>query len=190
MAYKLNQKIKTHIADMATRNKHKAAFDKAFVAFKEDAYQQLYKKYQNELFEGVSPVVLETCDKTDRIDLCSDRIDVSAISTAMQLHSDKLEQFGIGRYVYGKSYAFYANDLSDKTALKKLMTTVRLIIQFRSDLLSAMAHFKSGEKMVSALPWTDKFYPEEDKTPTCNIVPVSVIEKANSLMGIKANPSN
>lgn len=184
MAYKLNQKIKNHIADMATRNKHKAAFDKVFAAFKEDAYQQLYKKYQNELFEGVDPIVLKACDKTDQIDLYNDRIDVSAISTAMQLRSGELARFGIDHHVYGKSYACYASDLSDKAALKKLMATVKTITQFRSDLLSAMAHFKSGEKMVSALPWTDKFYPEEDKTPTCNIVPVSVIEKANSLMGI------
>ncbi|WP_227719616.1 hypothetical protein [Yersinia proxima] len=184
MAYKLNQKIKNHIADMATRNKHKATFDKAFAAFKEDAYQQLYKKYQNELFEGLDPIVLKACDKADQIDLCSDRIDVSAISTAMQLHSDKLEKFGIGRNVYGGRYAFSAIDLSDKAALKKLMAIVKTITQFRSDLLTAMTHFKSGEKMVAALPWTDKFYPEEDKTPTCNIVPVSVIEKANSLMGV------
>lgn len=106
------------------------------------------------------------------------------ISTAMQLRSGELARFGIDHHVYGKSYACYASDLSDKAALKKLMATVKTITQFRSDLLSAMAHFKSGEKMVAALPWTDKFYPEEDKTPTCNIVPVSVIEKANSLMGI------
>lgn len=185
MAYKLNQKIKTHIADMATRNKHKATFDKAFSAFKEDAYQQLYKKYQNEFFEGVDPIVLKACDKTDQIDLYNDQIDVSAISTAIQTRSDKLSRFSIGHHVYGKSYACCSSDLSDKTALKKLMSTVKTITQFRSDLLSAMAHFKSGEKMIAALPWTDKFYPEEDKTPTCNIVPVSVIEKANSLMGIR-----
>lgn len=184
MAYKLNQKIKNHIADMATRQKHKAAFDKVFAAFKEDAYQQFYKKYQNGLFEGVNQIVLEACNKTDLINLSNDSIDVEDISTAIQVNTKKLRIFSIDHYVYGQSYALYARDLSDKTALKKLMATVRTITQFKSDLLSAMAHFKSGEKMVAALPWTDKFYPEEDKTPTCNIVPVSVIEKANSLMGI------
>lgn len=184
MAYKLNKKTKTHIADMATREKYKSLFDKKMASFVTDLTKQAYSHYQNELFEGVNPVVLKACSCTNSFDLYSDRIDIESISAALQYGSEKIEKLTLDRGIYGAGYRVFPGAIDDKHLYRDLLAFIKEVASFHSALMEAMQPFKSAEKMLKALPWAEKYYPEEDKTPTCNIVPISIIEKANELMGV------
>lgn len=184
MAYKLSKKTKVHIATMATRRKYKVLFDNRINALIASCTEQLYAKYQNDLFQGVDPVVLKACYKSDVLDLYSDDIDITNINPAMQFGSDKVKILKLQKPIYGATSRLYLHSIEDKTAYRDLLTFVKEVNGFYAALMDAMQPFKSAEKMLKALPWAEQFYPDEDKTPVCNVVPVSLIEKANELMGV------
>lgn len=79
-----------------------------------------------------------------------------------------------------RGIASFPEELSeDFKALQKFLKEASAA---RQTLLDAMAHYKSSKKMFTELPWSEDFYPEQEKKPACNIVPVSTIAVANELM--------
>jgi len=186
MSYKLSNKTKKHIADMATRQKYQATFNTALETFKRAILKELQIKNQSELFADLHPVVLAACNYQTTITLSSDKIDISSIRDAVSYRNDYIEILTLSARVYGESrYGSIYPDDTWSPHLKELRNVIDEIAHFRSTLSEALYPFRSGEKLIKALPWAEHFYPDADKTPTVNIVPVSLIEKANELMGVK-----
>lgn len=185
MAYRLTKQTKSHIADRAVREKYKAAFDQKMKAFIADVTQQAYTIFQNEHFEGVHPVVLNACSSTTAFQLYNDSINIKPIYVALQHDREEIDHLQLDRRIYGGGHRIYGHEIKNKTLYRDLVVFIKEVLAFHAALMDAMQPFKSADKMLKALPWAEEFYPDHDKTPACNIVPVSLIEKANELMGVK-----
>lgn len=94
-----------------------------------------------------------------------------------------IKHFTATKYYYEKDYRTVLQ--KDNEVFKDLILLVKEIQSFEETIMQAMGGFKSASKMFAELPWTEDLYPQSEKKPICNIVPVSTIAKANDLMGVK-----
>lgn len=194
MALKLNKTIKTHIADMAIRKKFKAEFDAKMAALSDEAYNVLYAKYHNEDFEVLperAKVLIREARIVDmrngfKMDYNANRVYGHAgygLDIAFQTNHD-IGEIKLTKPVYAPSHYGRASSLEElDPSLNKLREFLKTVSEARDTLINAMTHYKSTDKMFKELPWSEEFYPEAEKKPTCNIVPVSTIAAANDIMG-------
>lgn len=107
------------------------------------------------------------------------------LATAFQVRND-FSRFDLPKEVYASRDYRGDTSLPDscEPLLSGLTTFLKEASAARQTLLDAMAHYKSCKKMFAELPWTEEFYPESEKKPACNVVPVSTIAAANELMGL------
>lgn len=190
---KLNKKIKTHIVDMAIRDKYKAKFDALMQAMRDKAYSGLYDEYHNEDFELLPERSRKYVGKTTYVDVPTIRVGNYlrhgvergyGLDVALQTRNT-IEYIELGQPVYGTEHKFYnASDLF-RDEYHDLVTFLKEASKARETLVNAMTHYRSCKKMFAELPWTEEYYPEHEKTPTVNLVPVSTIAAANGLMGVK-----
>ena len=186
MKLTLNKTIKTHIADMAIRKKHKAEFERLMQCLKDKAHTELYKKYHNADFDALP-------DRAKNLVQSSRTVDIPAIymggkgsfdlQIALQTR-ERIHHLELDVRILGESYHFHNALELFNSEYKSLRLFLKQASSDRDTLLEAMAHYRSAEKMFKELPWTEDFYPEEHKKPKCNIVPVSTIAAANKLMKI------
>ncbi|QZI93269.1 hypothetical protein SIPHO075v1_p0046 [Vibrio phage PS65A.1] len=189
---KINKQIKTHIADMAIRKKYKAEFTELMQAMKDKAYSELYNKYHNEDFDLLPERALNLVQRCGTVDISTIQMEHKvqygrdigyglhvAFDTYSSIQSITLDKqvLGCGHKIYNASELF-----SDEYAA--LTSFLKEASKARQTLLDAMAHYKSCKKMFAELPWTETYYPESEKKPVTNIVPVSTIAAANELMGL------
>ena len=187
---KINKQIKTHIADMAIRKKYKAEFTVLMRAMKDKAHSELYNEYHNEDFDLLPKRALNLVQRCGVVDISTLQMEHRvqygrdtgyglhvAFETRSSIQSITLDKeiLGCGHKIYNASELF-----SDEYAA--LTAFLKEASQARQTLLDAMAHYKSCKKMFAELPWTETYYPEAEKKPVVNIVPVSTITAANELM--------
>lgn len=194
---KLNKQIKTHIADMAIRKKYKAEFDKKLENLSTVGLDIVYKANHNEDFD-VLPERAKALIRTVKGIELKNNINMGSykprrhyeesgylLDTAFQTYS-QIERIEFGKKIYGESnyrgYAYQTEGFEEH--LKDLHAFLKEASKARQTLLDAMAHYKSCKKMFAELPWTETYYPESEKKPVANIVPVSTIAAANELMGL------
>lgn len=182
MAYKLNKSTKTHIAMRAVREKYFEKFHKAIVDFAEHAYNQFYVKYNNKLFENLPTEVLNVCKFNEIVYIPC--ISLENINVALEHRLNYIRTIELPNRIFTSNYDLSSSDLENKDKLNDLVNLIKEIKDFNNTLMSAMYSFKSGEKLIAALPWAEAYYPECDKTPTCNIIPSGDIEQANKLMAL------
>ncbi|AUR97099.1 hypothetical protein NVP1237B_40 [Vibrio phage 1.237.B._10N.261.52.C5] len=197
---KINKQIKTHIADMAIRKKYKAEFEKKLAALSVMGFDIVYDLNHNEDFD-VLPDRAKALIQTVQGIALKDDIRMGSykpsryyeergylLDTAFQTR-DTIERVGFDKKVYSASN--YRGDAHQPEAfdapLKELHAFLKEASQARQTLIDAMAHYKSCKKMFAELPWTETYYPEAEKKPVTNIVPVSTIAAANELMGAVTN---
>ena len=190
---KLNKKIKTHIVEMAIRSKYKEQFDVLMQAVKDKAFEVAYVKYHNDDFKVLSERALALvqtsyCININRIQMGSNkRCGIErgyCLSVALQTR-DWISSISLDKSIYGAQSTIYNIEDCVEVELKALHTFLKETAKARETLEDAMSHYKSVKVMFKELPWTEEFYPEAEKKPVCNIVPVSTIAAANDLMGIK-----
>lgn len=191
MALKLNKQIKTHIADMAIRKKYKSEFDRLLKSVTDKAYTELYAKYHNEDYDALPQRALSAVRKTKTVSIPTIIMEMEkprfgaergyglnvAFDTCRRIRSLSMD-----KVVYGQDYEFRNALELFETEFKSLTSFLKEASKTRQTLLDAMAHYKSCNKMFNELPWTEAHYPESEKKPACNIVPLSTIEEANKLM--------
>lgn len=197
MNLRLNNKIKTHIADMAIRNKFKAEFDAKLANLCKVAEEELRKQYHNEDFDVLPERAKALVPSTKCVFLGRNHIQMNReikygvdrgyglnVAFDTRLSIDFIE---LSKSVYARTSHSGNASLPDaaEPALKELISFLKECSKARDTLISAMAHYRTVKKMFAELPWTEQFYPEQEKKPTCNIVPVSTIAAANDIMGIK-----
>ncbi|WGH28537.1 hypothetical protein 13VV501A_gene0041 [Vibrio phage 13VV501A] len=189
---KLNKQIKTHIADMAIRKKFKPEFTLLMQALKDAAYKGLYDKYYNEDFDLLperSRALVQNSALVSIDTLKMERTEYRGRETGYGLNVafDTYRELGditLDKRILGVRHRIYnATDLF-KEEYKALVALLKEASEARDTLLAAMAHYKNADKMFKELPWTEEFYPEQDKKPKCNVVPVSTIAAANEIMGL------
>lgn len=193
MTLKLNKQIKTHIADMAIRKKYKAKFTELLKAVTDKAYSELYDKYHNEDFDVLPARAFGALRKTKEVDIPS----LLMSSETHKFRTDRgyglnvafdtyrrIDSLTMAKVVIGTEYKFHNALELFEVEFKALTTFLKEASAARQTLLDAMAHYKSCKKMFAELPWTEEFYPESEKKPACNVVPVSTIAAANELMGL------
>ncbi|AUR87790.1 hypothetical protein NVP1104O_40 [Vibrio phage 1.104.O._10N.286.49.A12] len=188
---KINKQIKTHIADMAIRKKYKAEFTRLLKAVTDTAYDELYAKYHNEDYDVLPQRALSAVEKTKEIDVPALIMDLEkprfgsergyGLNVAFDTRR-RIDSLSMEKAVYGTRYKFHNSFELYEKEFKALTTFLKEASQARQTLLDAMAHYKSCKKMFAELPWTETYYPEVEKKPVVNIVPVSTIAAANELM--------
>lgn len=189
---KLNKQIKTHIADMAIRKKFKAEFDTLMQAVKDAAYKGLYEKYHNADFEVLPERAKKIISRVRTVDWPT--LDMESyvyngkergygLNVAFETRS-KLQEITLDKPILGPTYTIYNAYELFESEYKALTTFLKEVSEARNTLLAAMVHYKNADKMFKELPWTEEFYPEQDKKPKCNVVPVSTIAAANEIMGL------
>lgn len=189
---KLNKRIKTHIADMAIRKKYKAEFDNLMKAMSDKAYHGLYAKYNNDDFKVLPERSLKLVQNSKHVNIETIRMEKrerQGCSIGYELNVSFQTRSEIGtieleKPILGASYTIYNADTLFADEYKAVIKLLKEASAARQTLLDAMAHYKSSKKMFSELPWSEDFYPEQEKKPACNIVPVSTIVAANELMGV------
>lgn len=193
---KLNKQIKTHIADMAIRKKYKAKFESKLAKLTVKAREVLIEINHNEDFDLLPERAKRLIKKCNGVEIpslimCSRIGGFPKVERGYQLdiafdtYSD-INSLSFDKPVYAsgnhRGLASFPEELSeDFKALQKFLKEASTA---RQTLLDAMAHYKSSKKMFAELPWSEDFYPEQEKKPACNIVPVSTIAAANELMGV------
>ncbi|AUR82737.1 hypothetical protein NVP1271B_39 [Vibrio phage 1.271.B._10N.286.54.B4] len=192
---KINKQIKTHIADMAIRKKYKAEFEKKLAALSVIGFDIVYDLNHNEDFDVLPDRAKSLIQTVQGIDL-KDDIRMGSykpsryyeergylLDTAFQTR-DTIKRVGFDKKVYSASnYRGNANQPEAFDApVKELHVFLKEASQARQTLLDAMAHYKSCKKMFAELPWAETYYPEAEKKPVVNVVPVSTIAAANELM--------
>lgn len=193
MTLKLNKQIKTHIADMAIRKKYKAKFTELLKTVTDKAYSELYDKYHNEDFDVLPARASSALRKTKEVEIPSLLMSSETprygkeygygLNVAFDTRS-RIDSLVLDKSVIGTDYKFHNALELFETEFKALTTFLKEASAARQTLLDAMAHYKSCKKMFAELPWTEEFYPESEKKPACNVVPVSTITAANELMGL------
>lgn len=190
---RLNNKIKTHIADMAIRNKFKAEFDAKLANLCKVAEEELRKQYHNEDFDVLPERAKALVSSAQYVHLGRGGLEMHGenehgfgLSVAFDTYR-KIHVIPVSKTVYAKTdYSGNARlPEAAEPALKELISFLKECSKARDTLISAMAHYRTVKKMFAELPWTEQFYPEQEKKPTCNIVPVSTIVAANEIMGVK-----
>lgn len=194
---KINKQIKTHIADMAIRKKYKAEFEKKLAALSVIGFDIVYDLNHNEDFDVLPERAKALVQTVQGIDL-KDDIKMGShrpyrhmpdrgylLDTAFQTR-DTIGRIGFEKKVYSASnYRGDARQPEEFDAhVKDLHAFLKEASQARQTLLDAMAHYKSCKNMFAELPWAETFYPEAEKKPVTNIVPVSTIAAANELMAL------
>jgi len=194
MALKLNKSIKTQIADMAIRSKYKAEFTERLKAVTDKAYSELYEKYHNDVFGVLPQSVRPSLRASKQVDIprLQMKIETSCgkeygygLNVAFDTRA-RIDALTLDKEVIGTDYKFHNALELFEAGFKTLTNFLKTASEARQTLIDAMVHYKSAEKMFKELPWTEEFYPEQEKKPTCNIVPVSTIAAANELMGVSA----
>lgn len=191
MALKLNKPIKTYIADMAIRSKYQAEYDSLMQSLKTALYEQLYAAYNNDDFKDLPERALKLVKKSKVVRLGHDNIRMNRI-----VHYDKtlghdlnvafqsrnvIEQVNLDEYVLGADHKFYRDNLAD-AELKALKSFLKAVAEIRDILLESMASYRTANHMMNEMPWTKEFYPESEKKPSVDIVPLATISKANMIM--------
>lgn len=200
MTLKLNKQIKTHIADMAIRKKYKAEFEKKLAELSVIGFDIVYDLNHNEDFDVLPDRAKALVQTVQGIDLENDIKMGShrpyrhlpergySLDVAFQTRVT-IGRIGFDKKVYSASN--YRGDARQPEAfgvhVEELHSFLKEASQARQTLLDAMAHYKSCKKMFAELPWTETYYPEAEKKPTCNVVPVSTIAAANKLMETLTN---
>lgn len=185
MALKLNKSIKLHIAQMAVREKFQAEFDNCHANFLNTLSDNLYLECKGVEFEGVSDVVMKCVRSTHNVRISS-RVSIVVSDELKVIFGVRdLSNFRIEKPYYGTDYKKEIWDLSGvEQEYKDIRLCAKEAQKLFDVLIDSMDSFKSAAKMFAALPWAEKYYPESEKKPTCNIVPVTTINKANELMGV------
>ena len=188
---KINKQIKTHIADMPIRKKYKAEFARLLKAVTDTAYDELYAKYHNEDYDVLPQRALSAVEKTKEIDVPALIMDLEkprfgaergyGLNVAFDTRR-RIDSLSMEKAVYGTRYKFHNSFELYEKEFKALTAFLKEASQARQTLLDAMAHYKSCKKMFAELPWTETYYPEAEKKPVTNIIPVSTIAAANELM--------
>lgn len=184
----LNNKIKTHIADMAVRNKFKAEFDAKLANLCKVAEEELRKQYHNEDFDTLPERAKALVSKVGEIRLGQSSLDLSGLGLNVAFDTYReVHTLPVSKTIYAKTDYSGRSRLPDtaEPALKEFISFLKECSKARDTLISAMAHYRTVKKMFAELPWTEQFYPEQEKKPACNIVPVSTIVAANEIMGVK-----
>lgn len=180
---KLNKKIKNHICQMAIRNKFESEFKVVVSNICSDVGEIFYKESNGELFESVDPIILEAVRKCKSFEINQTIYLSENAGVALGCKFGYIKHFSATKFYYGKDYRTVLQ--KDNEVFKDLILLIKEIQSFEETIMQAMNSFKSANKMFAELPWTEELYPESEKKPTCNIIPVSTIAKANDLMGVK-----
>ena len=192
MALKLNKSIKTHIADMAIRKKYKGEFLAKMKAVSDKAYSELYAKYNNDDFSDLPERALSCVKRAKDVDCTNLQMEIVSYAGTQRGYGlnvafdtrRRIDCITMPHTIIGSDHKFYnAANLFD-AEFKELTKFLNVASGARETLLNAMSHYKSADKMFKELPWTEEFYPESEKKPVCNIVPISTIVAANDLMGV------
>lgn len=192
MTLKLNKQIKTHIADMAIRKKYKAKFTELLKTVTDKAYSELYDKYHNEDFDVLPARASGALKSSKRVDIPELQMEIVkrfngergyGLNVAFDTRG-RIDSLVLDKAVIGTDYKFHNALELFETEFKALTAFLKEASAARQTLLDAMAHYESCKKMFAELPWTEEFYPESEKKPACNVVPVSTIAAANELMGL------
>lgn len=183
MKLKLNKTIKNHICQMAIRNKFEAEFKVVFNNICSDAGELFYKESNGELFESADPIILEAVKKCKSFEIDQTIYLSENTGVAIGFKFGYIKHFTATKFYYGKDCRTVLQ--KDNEVFKDLILLIKEIQSFEETIMQAMNGFKSASKMFAELPWTEDLYPQSEKKPTCNIVPVSTIAKANDLMGVK-----
>lgn len=191
---KLNKQIKTHIADMAIRKKYKAEFDNLMKAMSDKAYHGLYAKYNNGDFKVLPERSLKLVQNSKHVNIDTIRMEKRepygrsigyGLNVSFQTRSE-IGTIELEKPILGASRTIYDADTLFADEYKAVIKLLKEASTARQTLLDAMAHYKSSKKMFSELLWSEDFYPEQEKKPVCNIVPISTIAAANELMGVQS----
>lgn len=182
---KLNKSIKRHIVQMAIRSKFETEFKSRLENLTVELKSVVDVETKAYLFKGLDSHVISCLRKTNRINFpyrqdinLSDNVKV-ALGARYCLDRVILKD----AYVYGHDHSYTLQD--SPQCLKDFRSYCKEIETFAETIEGALACFKSAPKMFKELPWSEEFYPAEEKKPACNVVPVSTIAAANDLMGIK-----
>ena len=84
------------------------------------------------------------------------------------------------RVVYISSHK--AAELVDSQEVKEFNKYVKTIDQAASEIETSLNSYRTYNKAVEALPWIEALHPDYMKSPVCNIVPISTINKVNEMM--------
>lgn len=186
MKLKLNQKIKTHIVQMAIRQKFQDEYDAKFLALSEKLGDMARVENKSHLFDNLDSYVLSCVKSTTRINLDYRFKFLSAdMRVGLSIRNEHLTDIYTDKLIYGDDHYFRFKNGKDKDLVKEFHLYVKEIEKFAEAIESAICCFKSANKMFKELPWTEDLYPESEKAPNCNIIPVSAIALANDLMGVK-----
>lgn len=192
MALKLNKTIKTHIADMAIRSKHQEEYNELMQALKTALYDHFYLKFNNDDFKDLPERALKHVKKTSSVYLGSEKIQMSKI---VRSHTDRgygldvafqsrslIDCIYMDDLVFGEDYRFHICDAA-KVEIKELKSFLKSVAEIRDILIESMASYRTANHMMNEMPWTKGFYPESEKKPSVDIVPLATISKANLIMG-------
>lgn len=192
MALKLNKTIKTHIADMAIRSKYQAEYNELMQALKTALYDHFYLKFNNDDFNGLPERAMKHVKKTSSVYLSSEKIQMSKIEkrhiergygldVAFQTRS-LIDCIYMDDLVFGEDYRFHIADAA-RVEIKSLKSFLKATAETRDILLESMSSYRTANHMMNEMPWTKEFYPESEKKPSVDIVPLATISKANMIMG-------
>lgn len=197
MPLKLNKSIKEQIADMAIRSKFKPEFDKRMGQLRENLHSVLFYENNNSDFDTLPDRAKKYISKASGVRLNQsiymgshivgfDKRETGfllnvAFETRREINMIKLNSQVYALSDYSGNASF---PVKCENEVKSLLSFLKTASETRQILIDAMTHYKSAEKMFKELPWSEDFYPPQEKKTKCNIVPVSTIATANELMGV------
>lgn len=192
MALKLNKTIKTHIADMAIRSKYQEEYNDLTQSLKTALYDHFYLKFNNDDFKDLPERAMKHVRKTKSVYLGQEKLQMKMITlhnsdrgygldVAFQTRSS-IDIICMDDFVFGEDYRLHINDAA-KHELNELKLFLKSVADIRDILLESMASYRTANHMMNEMPWTKEFYPESEKKPSVDIVPLATISKANMIMG-------
>lgn len=188
MALKLNKSIKIHIAQMAVREKFQCEFDVCYENVVNALSNEVYKQCNGVDFESLPESVMSCVRSTNNINIQSGCRSFISDELCVTFGVKDIGDFKSNKPFYGSDYRHYLRSTDGFSAeYTDLKMCVKESQKLFDALIDSMESFKSAAKMFAALPWSEKYYPESEKKPTCNIVPVTTINKANELMGVSTD---
>jgi hypothetical protein len=190
---KLNKTIKTHIADMAIRSKFKEQYIKELTELVLAVEGKLKEENHNSDFASLPDRALKLVRSTTFVDIDirmnkverHGRVSGYGLNIAFDTRNE-IGRVKMREAVYCNASSYHGVNIPQSCDLEfgKFKSFLKMASDARQTLLDAMASYKSCKAMFAELPWSEEFYPAQEKKPECNIVPVSTIAAANELMGI------
>lgn len=179
MALTLNKAVRANVVNAAIKDKYQSRFEKALKAFEVAAHKHAIKNSHHEQFTalGLKPEMMSHVKSKHGIELQSsivlegvDFADGRWISTV---------RFNSGVYGYHGGYYLERKHIKQ---LPDLECLVKEILHERSQLAGVLGSYRNVKKLISDLPWVEKYLPEASK-PSTGLIAVDVINDINAKFG-------